>query len=48
MEAPAVRRAGFQDCQPKFDQAAMLESLDRLASALASPVVEPAPVGEKR
>jgi two-component system chemotaxis sensor kinase CheA len=48
MQAPEVRRAGFQDCQPKFDRVAMLESLDRLASALASPAVESLPVGEKR
>jgi CheY-like chemotaxis protein len=48
MQAPEVRRAGFQDCQPKFDSVAMLESLDRLASTLASSANEPAPVGEKR
>jgi len=48
MQAPDVRRAGFQDCQPKFDRVAMLESLDRLASALSSPAVEPVPVGDKR
>jgi CheY-like chemotaxis protein len=28
--------AGFQDCQVKFDREAMLESIARLASALAS------------
>jgi two-component system chemotaxis sensor kinase CheA len=48
VHAAAVRSAGFQDSQPKFDRAAMLESLDRLASSLASPAVEPEPVGEKR
>jgi len=48
MQAPDARRAGFQDCQAKFDRVAMLESLDRLASALASPAIEPVPVGEKR
>ncbi|HXB69853.1 MAG TPA: response regulator [Candidatus Acidoferrales bacterium] len=41
------RRAGkktdFQDCQVKFDCDAMLESVSRLASALAS--AETAPVG---
>lgn len=37
---PAVRTAGFQDCQAKFDREAMLESVARLASALAS--AEPA------
>jgi two-component system chemotaxis sensor kinase CheA len=29
--------AGFQDCQPKFDQEAMLQSVARLASALSTP-----------
>jgi two-component system chemotaxis sensor kinase CheA len=40
--------AGFQDCQAKFDREAMLESVARLASALAA--AEPAPVcaGEER
>ena len=33
--AAAVRTAGFQDCQAKFDREAMLESVSRLASALA-------------
>jgi two-component system chemotaxis sensor kinase CheA len=37
---PAVRAAGFQDCRAKYDREAMLESLARLASALAS--AEPA------
>ena len=35
-KASEVQAAGFDDCQPKFDRAAMLESLARLASALAS------------
>ena len=35
-QASAVRTAGFQDCQVKFDRDAMLESVARLASALAS------------
>ena len=41
------RPMGFQDCQVKFDREAMLTSLARLASALASAVPEPvcAPVG---
>jgi hypothetical protein len=33
----------FQDCQVKFDREAMLESVARLAAALAS--LEPAPAG---
>ena len=32
----AVRTAGFQDCQPKFDREAMLASIARLSSALAT------------
>jgi purine-binding chemotaxis protein CheW len=36
IQAPAVQQAHFQDCQVKFDREAMLESLARLASALAS------------
>jgi hypothetical protein len=37
----------FADCQPKFDREAMLESLLRLASALA-PAELPALVGEEK
>lgn len=37
MHAPAVLSAGFADCRKKFDSAAMLESLERLAGALGSP-----------
>jgi two-component system chemotaxis sensor kinase CheA len=48
--AGSVQAAGFQDCQVKFDREAMLASLARLASALASPGaarvgVEPVPAG---
>jgi two-component system chemotaxis sensor kinase CheA len=42
------RSAGFQDCQPKFDREAMLESLSRLASAVASAETEPVCAGEVR
>ena len=38
----------FQDCQAKFDRKAMLESLARLASALASAQAVPACVGEEK
>jgi CheY-like chemotaxis protein len=48
INAPAVRTAGFQDCQAKFDREAMLESLSRLASALASTETAPICAGEKR
>jgi len=47
MQTPAARKAGFQDCQSKFDQVAMLESLARLASVLAPPAIELVPVGEE-
>ena len=39
-EQSEIRAAGFRDCQPKFDQQAMLESVARLAAALAE--AEPA------
>jgi len=42
----ALRTAGFQDCQAKFDREAMLDSVSRLASALAS--TENAPVCAER
>ena len=32
----AIRTAGFQDCQTKFDREAMLDSVARLSSALLS------------
>jgi hypothetical protein len=38
VQATAVPPGGFQDCQAKFDGNAMLESVARLASALASAV----------
>ena len=40
VRASAGQPSEFQDCQVKFDQQAMLESVSRLASALAS--AEPA------
>jgi CheY-like chemotaxis protein len=48
VQAPAVRTAGFQDCQAKFDREAMLESVSRLAEALASSEAAPVCVGEER
>ena len=48
VQASAVRTAGFQDCQAKFDREAMLESVARLASALASAEMAPVCVGEER
>jgi CheY-like chemotaxis protein len=47
-QASATRTAGFQDCQTKFDREAMLESVARLASALASAETAPVCVGEER
>ncbi len=44
-QASAVRMAGFEDCQPKFDRLAMLESVARLASALAFSEVAPSTGG---
>ena len=38
----------FQDCQSKFDQAAMLESVCRLASAIDSAENAPVCAGEVR
>jgi len=40
--------AGFQDCQLKFDREATLESLARLASAVATSAAAPALVGEEK
>lgn len=48
IQAPAVRTAGFQDCQAKFDREAMLESVSRLASALASAETAPVGAGEEK
>jgi two-component system chemotaxis sensor kinase CheA len=44
-EASAIRLAGYEDCQVKFDLEAMLESVSRLASALAA--AEPVFAGER-
>ena len=44
----AFRTAGFQDCQPKFDREAMLESVARLASALVLAEAPAACMGEER
>ncbi len=48
VRARAGLPADFQDCQVKFDQEAMLQSVARLASALASAETAPACVGEER
>jgi len=48
VQASAIRTAGFQDCQAKFDREAMLGSVSRLASALASAEIAPACAGEER
>jgi CheY-like chemotaxis protein len=45
IRARAGQAMDFQDCQVKFDREAMLESVARLASALAS--AEAAPVGAR-
>jgi CheY-like chemotaxis protein len=45
VQASAVRTAGFEDCQAKFDRAAMLESVGRLASALAGSESTPGVTG---
>jgi len=45
---PALRTAGFQDCQAKFDREAMLESIARLASALDSAETAPVGAGEEK
>jgi len=47
-QASAGRAAGFQDCQGKFDREGMLESVSRLASALASGATEPVCAGEEK
>ena len=47
-QAKAGLAAGFQDCQPKFDREAMLESLARLASTLAPAEVASVCAGEER
>jgi CheY-like chemotaxis protein len=48
VQAGAGQAAGFQDCQPKFDREAMLQSVARLASALASAETAPVTAGEER
>ena len=47
-KAQAYCATGFQDCQTKFDREAMLESVARLASALAAAEAAPVCVGEGR
>jgi two-component system chemotaxis sensor kinase CheA len=47
VQARDVQPLGFQDCQAKFDREAMLESVARLASALASAETAPASVREE-
>jgi two-component system, chemotaxis family, sensor kinase CheA len=48
VKAQAHGAAGFQDCQAKFDREAMLESVARLASALAAAEASPVCAGEER
>jgi two-component system chemotaxis sensor kinase CheA len=48
VQARTSKPMDFQDCQVKFDREAMLESVARLASALASAGAAPVPVGEER
>ena len=48
VRARAGQTADFQDCQVKFDREAMLESVARLASTLASSDSVPVCVGEER
>lgn len=48
VRASQIRTTGFHDCQPKYDRAAMLESVSRLASALAAAETAPVCVGEER
>ena len=48
IQTPDFQSAGFQDCQSKFDKDAMLESLSRLASAIASAETAPLCAGEVR
>jgi hypothetical protein len=46
LQAPTTKKAGFQDCQAKFDREGMLESVARLASAPASAELAAVCVGE--
>jgi len=48
VQAGAGRVAGFRDCQAKFDREGMLESVARLASALAAAGTSPVCVGEEK
>ena len=48
VQSPTVRKAGFQDCQMKFDGEATLESVARLAAALSTPATTQAPAGVER
>ncbi|HYW48760.1 MAG TPA: hybrid sensor histidine kinase/response regulator [Bryobacteraceae bacterium] len=48
VRARAGQPADFEDCQVKFDREAMLESVARLASALASAETAPVCAGEER
>jgi CheY-like chemotaxis protein len=48
VSARAGQTAEFQDCQIKFDREATLESVARLASALASHAAAPVCAGEER
>jgi two-component system chemotaxis sensor kinase CheA len=48
IRARAGQPMDFQDCQVKFDREAMLESVARLAAALASAEPAPAGVGKER
>ena len=48
IQTPDFQSAGFQDCQSKFDKDAMLESLSRLASAIASAETSLVCAGEVR
>jgi two-component system chemotaxis sensor kinase CheA len=48
LQSSAVRAAGFEDCQAKFDGNAILESVARLASAGASQKTGPMCAGEEK
>lgn len=48
LQTSALRQAGFEDCQAKFDGHAILESIARLAAAEAGPHNVPACAGEEK
>jgi two-component system, chemotaxis family, sensor kinase CheA len=48
VQARSVQPMEFQDCQAKFHREAMLESVTRLASVLASSEAAPVSVGEEK